>query len=776
MRTTLQRRRIRVRGIVQGVGFRPFVYQEARRHRLTGFVGNDADGVFIEAEGAPKDVSAFVTALRDQAPPLARVDGITEQDLAPRGGEEFTIVASRGHHEQRNTLIAPDSAICADCLAELLDPADRRHRYPFINCTNCGPRFTISRDIPYDRANTTMSGFPLCARCRAEYTDPADRRFHAQPNACPDCGPRLSFADRREQPGPGDGPLDRAARLLADGGILAVKGLGGFHLACDATDPTAVAELRRRKGREAKPLAVMVPDLATAESLCAISAEERRLLESPQRPIVLLRRHHGSTDMTPVAPDTGTLGVMLPYTPMHHVLLDAYRAVRPVDRPAVLVMTSANASDDPIVYRDEDALAQLPGIADAVLLHDRPIHMRCDDSLVRMAPGGPQVLRRARGHAPAPVTLPEASPVPLLACGSNNKATFCLVKDDQAFVSHHIGKLDAPRAAESYARTVEHYRRLFDVAPVVVVHDYHPRYRSTRYALESGIPVKIGVQHHEAHIASVIAEHRITGQVIGVAADGTGHGPDGTIWGGEVLVGGLRGFSRFAHLTPVPLPGARQAVRRPWMLGYVYLRAAFGDDADPAALPLLRELPPERTAALDRLIADRAASPLTSSAGRLFDAVSAILGLRHHNQYEGQAAVALEELALRHRAPTRALPPTDGVLAEGGPIDTPALVRALVEDLRAGCGLAETAHRFHVRLATVLAARCRAARRRHGLDRVALSGGVFQNTLLLGLLTTELQADGFTVYRNAVVPCNDGGLSLGQAAIAAARLRDLLHP
>ncbi|WP_084392482.1 carbamoyltransferase HypF [Nocardiopsis listeri] len=789
--TNIVRRRIFVRGIVQGVGFRPFVYQEAQRHRLNGFVGNDSDGVFIEVEGKGTDLAAFIVRLRNHPPPLARVDRVVDEPMELRHDCEFSISRSRQGRDGRNTLISPDSALCEQCHAELLTPTDRRHRYPFINCTNCGPRFTITMDVPYDRVNTTMLDFPLCSRCATEYDTPSDRRFHAQPNACPDCGPNLEFLRWTRPDGDGnlrqavaDGSLAQAADLLARGGVLAVKGLGGFHLACDAGNPKAVAELRRRKNREARPLAVMVEDVTVARSMCVMSAEEEELLRSVQRPIVLLRRlleQEQGTIMEGVAPGVGTLGVMLPYTPVHHLLLASCREHFPRESPVALVMTSANASDDPIIYHDEEASALLPDIADAVLTNNRPIHMRCDDSLVRITAGSPQVLRRARGYAPAPLRLALSSPVPLLACGANNKNTFCLVEHDQAFVSHHIGKLSTDATLRSFAETVEHYQRLFDVMPAVVVHDLHPHYGSTRYAHQSAVPLKIGVQHHEAHIASVIAEHGLEGPLIGVAADGTGYGPDGTIWGGEFFVGDLKGFERFAHLAQVPLPGGGRALAHPWMLGYVYLREAFGADTDTVAVPLLRELSPDKSSALDRLIADPAVSPRTSSMGRLFDAVSAILGICDENQYEGQAAVMLEEAALLHVPEREALPvlsdPSWGTSPSYiGPIETRPMVQGVVDDMSAGVPVPEIAFRFHHAVAGLITSCCEAARHIHGHGRVALSGGVFQNALLLELVTVSLRERGFAVYKNTSVPCHDGGIALGQAAVAAARLENLAAP
>jgi hydrogenase maturation protein HypF len=563
------RARVRVEGIVQGVGFRPFVHALASRLSLAGLVGNDARGVFVEVEGSAEAVERFLGALQREAPPLAVVERVSATRLAPTGAEGFAIASSRPGGE-RQALISPDTATCADCLRELADPADRRYRYPFVNCTNCGPRFTIIRDVPYDRAATTMAGFRMCADCAREYHDPADRRFHAQPVCCPACGPRLRLLDREGREAAGE-PLAAAAALLREGRVVAVKGLGGYHLAADAAGEAAVAALRARKHREDKPFAVMVPDLETARALCLVDEVEERLLASPRRPIVLLRRRatvdRGAEVAGAVAPGNRSLGLMLPYTPLHHLLLAE------VGRP--IVLTSGNVSDEPIAYLDRDAMQRLGGIADRFLTHDRPIHMRTDDSVARAFRGRELPLRRSRGFVPQPLPLPWAFPRQVLACGAELKSTFCVAKGRHAFVSHHIGDLENYETYRSFTEGIEHFRRLLAVAPEVVAHDLHPEYLSTKYAAElDGVALE-GVQHHHAHVAACLADNGEEGPVIGVAFDGLGYGADGTIWGGELLVADLAGFERAGHLASVPMPGGAAAIREPWRMAAAYLDAAF---------------------------------------------------------------------------------------------------------------------------------------------------------------------------------------------------------
>ena len=715
---------VRVEGVVQGVGFRPFVHQLAGRLGLDGFVGNDVEGVFAEVEGDVGAVDAFVSALSREAPPLAVVDDVHVIEKPVEGHKGFVIVASPAGGEAA-TLVSADSATCEDCLRELEDPGDRRFRYPFINCTNCGPRFTIVRGVPYDRPLTTMAPFTMCADCKHEYEDPADRRFHAQPVCCPACGPTLRF-----EPGSGD-PIRAAVDALKAGLVVAIKGLGGYHLAVDAGNAQAAAELRSRKHREDKPFAVMVPDLRAAHELAEVDDVAEGLLTGRRRPIVLLPKRR---ELAPaVAPGNRRIGVMLPYTPVHHLLL---RETGPI------VLTSANVSDEPIVYRDEE-LKRLEGIADAFLTHDRAIHIRTDDSVVRVLNGKAQLQRRSRGYAPEPVTL--KTPVPhILGCGAELKNTFCLAKGRHAFLSHHIGDLENYETLRSFTEGIAHFRELFDIDPVLVAHDLHPEYLSTKYALDLDVDL-VGVQHHHAHIASCLADNGEAGPVIGVAFDGTGFGPDGTIWGGEFLLADLRSYERVGHLKAVPMPGGAQAIRQPWRMAASYL--------DESGLPAPGW---EEVVALKRSGLN---SPLTSSAGRLFDAAAALLGVRDTVNYEGQAAIELEQLAdPAERGAYHAEISEDNV-ASGTD-----LIQSLVDD---HASMETRAARFHNGVADLIARTCE--RLRDHTTTVALSGGVFQNVLLLDRTVEALEYKGFRVLTHERVPTNDGGISLGQVVVAAAQ-------
>ena len=744
---------VRVEGVVQGVGFRPFVYSLATGLGLGGLVGNDSDGVFAEVEGPPAAVEAFLSSLARDAPPLARIERITTTAMPPHGTASFSIAPS-APGLLRRTLVSADTATCADCLAELADPDDRRFGYPFINCTNCGPRFTIVRDVPYDRPLTTMAGFAMCDRCAAEYHDPADRRFHAQPTCCPACGPRLSLLDPAGTVG---SPLEAAAHLLRQDKVLAVKGLGGYHLAVDASSEDAAGALRARKHREDKPFAVMVADVAAARQVCQVDEAAAALLTSSRRPIVLLPRVPSGIAAA-VAPGNRQLGLMLPYTPLHHLLLAG------VGGPVVL--TSGNISDEPIVYRDGEAAQRLGEIADAFLTHDRPIHIRTDDSVVRAVRGREAVIRRSRGYVPEPLDVAVRFARPVLACGAELKSTFCLARESHAFVSHHIGDLENAETLRSFTEGIEHFKRLFDVTPEVVAHDLHPEYLSTKYAADldqAGVEL-VGVQHHHAHIASCLADNRAAGPVIGVAFDGTGYGTDGTIWGGEFLIADTAGFERAGHLAPVPMPGGAAAIRQPWRMAAAYLDAAGCLDAaggPPDVARRNQQVWPGVLAIARRGIN----SPVTSSAGRLFDAVAAILGVRDAINYEGQAAVELEQLA----DPAERGAYQAGIAA-GDPLRIAGrdLVRAVAEDLTAGTSRSVIAARFHNGVADLITECCLLLRERHGLSTVALSGGVFQNLLLLHATVSRLEARGFGVLVHSRVPCNDGGISLGQAVVAAA--------
>jgi hydrogenase maturation protein HypF len=744
------RSRIQVEGIVQGVGFRPFVHAVAHRLGLSGMVGNDDAGVFIEIEGPAALVVRFREALERETPPLAVIERISARPLPLTGGHGFSITESLRNGERR-TLISPDIATCDDCLRELADPSDRRHRYPFINCTNCGPRFTIVRDVPYDRPFTTMAGFPMCGRCAAEYHDPADRRFHAQPICCPECGPSLRLHDPARHALPGE-PIATAARLLRAGLIVAIKGLGGYHLAVDAGNEQATARLRERKHREDKPFAVMVADLALAERLCEVSRPAHDLLAGSCRPIVLLPRRADAPVAGSVAPGNHDLGLVLPYTPLHHLLA----AEVPLS-----VLTSGNVSDEPIAYTDDEAFARLGGIADAFLTHDRPIHMRTDDSVIRARDGRTTPMRRSRGFAPRPLTLPIAARREVLGCGAELKSTFCLATGRHAFVSHHIGDLENYETLRSLTGGIEHFRRLFGIAPQVVAHDLHPEYLSTKYALELDDVELIGVQHHHAHIASCLADNGIDDQVIGVAFDGLGYGADGTLWGGEFLLADLRDFTRTGHLAPVPLPGGAAAVREPWRMAAAYL-----DAAGHAEFPAIAARHGDRWKHIVSMARSGLNAPLTSSAGRLFDAVAAILGIRDIVGYEGQAAIELEQRAdasVRDAYPVR-ISGAEPFLVHGAD-----LVLAVVDDLSGDVPLPVIAARFHNGVAAAIITACVRLRTSTGIGIVALSGGVFQNQFLLGRTVPALEELGFRVLTHGHVPPNDGGISLGQAAIAAAR-------
>jgi hydrogenase maturation protein HypF len=741
---------LRVEGIVQGVGFRPFVHGLATRLGLTGCVGNDAAGVFAEIEGDPETVAEFLGALAEKAPPLATVDRVTAEPRPCQGTAGFHIVASP-QGGAASTLISADSATCDDCLAELADPADRRYRYPFINCTQCGPRFTIVRGVPYDRPLTTMAPFAMCPECAREYHDPADRRFHAQPVCCPACGPALELR-RDGKPVPGD-PISSTVDLLRSGAIVAIKGLGGYHLAVDARDDVAATRLRGRKHREDKPFAVMVPGLDHARELCEVDDLAATLLTSRRRPIVLLPRGREPVAQA-VAPGNRQLGVMLPYTPLHHLLLGA------VAGP--IVLTSGNVSDEPIVYRDDEVEDRLGGIADAFLTHERVIHIRTDDSVVRPFAGREQLQRRSRGYVPEPVITATGFPTHILACGAELKNTFCLAKDRHAFVSHHIGDLENYETLRSFTEGIEHFQRLFAIRPRIVAHDLHPEYLSTKYALERDELAAVGVQHHHAHIAACLADNGESGPVLGVAFDGLGYGGDATFWGGEFLLADLAGFQRLAHLAPVPMPGGAAAIKQPWRMAAAYLDAAFGAEI-PEAFPNRPQW--QSVVSLAR---HGVHAPLTSSAGRLFDAVAAIIGVRDAVNYEGQAAIELEQLAdpAETRCYRAGLAGADPVLIAGTD-----LIRSTVDDLRRRVPAPVIAARFHNGITDAIVRTCGVLRESTGIGTVALSGGVFQNLLLLRRTVQGLDAWGFRVLTHSRVPTNDGGVSLGQAVVAATRCR-----
>ena len=772
---TLHGELIRVRGTVQGVGFRPMVWRVARHCGIRGSVRNDADGVLICAWGSAEALDRLVLLLQEQCPPLARIEGIERTAQATQDVPEGFLILASGEGPTQ-TGVVPDAATCPQCLAEVLDPADRRYRYPFTNCTHCGPRHSIIRAVPYDRGNTTMAAFAMCPACRREYGDPNDRRFHAQPNACPACGPRLTLEEADASPaGPPEGdPMDIARGLIGQGKIVAIKGIGGFHLACDAANPQAVERLRRRKRRYHKPFALMATDLDMIRRYARVGPQEEAMLRDKAAPIVILEAA-GRALAPGVAPGQNTLGFMLPYTPLHHLLLRGARGP--------MVLTSGNRSDEPQCIDNDEARERLADIADYWLVHDREIANRLDDSVVRVAAGRPRLLRRARGYAPDPIALPdgfEAAP-PILAMGGELKNTFCLLRQGHAVVSQHIGDLQEASALKDYARNLGSYRHLFDHRPELVAVDLHPDYLSTRLgrdqAQREGFPLA-EIQHHHAHIASCMAEHGLpldTGPVLGVALDGLGYGDDGGLWGGEFLLADYRGYRRLARFRPIPMLGGNRAAREPWRNTYAHLAASLGWELAAARYPeleIVQFLSRKPIDVLHRMFEQGLNSPPASSCGRLFDAVAAALGVcTEAASFEGQAAIELESLA------AQAWEGTDG---EAYPVEQTEesgmrvlawgpMWRALLEDLRTGVPRQEVAARFHRGVASAVATTATRLCGREGVGAVALSGGVFQNRLLLEEVSGSLRKAGLEVLMPERLPANDGGISLGQAVIAAAQ-------
>lgn len=765
--------RIHVKGTVQGVGFRPFVYRSAMEAGLSGHVCNTGEGVAIEIEGTADTRDRFLDRLQHDLPPLARIQELAAEEIAPVGTSGFAIRASRSDGPT-DAQISPDVAPCEDCLRELADPGDRRHRYPFINCTNCGPRYTIVEALPYDRPKTTMKAFEMCPACALEYADPLDRRFHAQPDACAECGPRLTFVRSRDREIMGSSNLIEEARAALCGGeIVAIKGIGGFHLACDATNDAAVSELRRRKRRDEKPFAIMVADLEATRKLCHCSEEEVRLLSSPERPIVLLRRREGSRIAPSVAPGNRNLGVMLPSSPLHHLLLHELRSPVTGHRSRVLVMTSGNITDEPIAFTNEDALERLSGIAHAFLLHDREIRTRVDDSVARVMGGRPAVLRRARGFVPAPVRLSFEMP-PILAAGADLKGAICLTRGRNAYLSQYLGDLEHALAHRAFEDAAEHLQELLGIRPEIIAHDLHPDYFSTRYAHSLSTlhsPLFAAVQHHHAHVASCMAENDLPNEkVIGIALDGTGFGPDGTVWGGEILLADYSGYERAAHFRSVPMPGGDAAAREPWRMAVAYLEA--GGTRQEARIPLLSQIDPERIRTVREMIAKGINCPRTSSCGRLFDAVAALIELRTVNAFEGQAAMELEQIANENEEGRYRFTLDAGSIRN---IDFSPMIADILEDVGRDVPATVIAARFHNTLVEALVGSCASilsdARYTMRDARVCLSGGCFQNALLTGRLKKQLEAEGFAVYTHSLVPPNDGGIALGQAVVAAHRHR-----
>ena len=753
---------ILVRGIVQGVGFRPFVKRLADQYGIDGFVQNVGDGVLIEGEGSSRTLDHFLNGVRLASPATATIEDIHLDVLEPRGERTFVFKDGAPRSAVRS-FVSSDIATCDACLTELLNPADRRYEYPFLNCAHCGPRLTIIESVPYDRATTSMAAFSMCEECSAEFEDPHDRRFHAQPIACPQCGPRLQLLNAAGVGVHADRPLQAVASAIMQGQIVAIKGLGGFHIACDAGNEAAVNELRRRKHRDEQPLALMVRDLAVAEHLCEISARERDLLLSPERPIVLLKRRTGAGIAAAVGLGNPRLGVMLPYTPLHHLLL---RSVH--DRP--LVMTSGNRSGEPIVFRDQAAVPALADVADLILTHDRPIHIRCDDSVTRHVAGAELPIRRSRGHVPRPLRLPVECRRQVLALGGQMKSTFALGRGRHAILSHHLGDLDYLEAYRSFEESIQHFQQLFQFQPQLVVHDLHPDYGSTHFAAEhDGDVERIAVQHHHAHMASCMADNGLDEPVIGVTFDGAGLGADGHVWGGEFLVGDYSSFRRAAHLREVPMPGGEQAIRQPWRMAAAHLRDARLD-LD-GRFPNVAEVQLHH---VRKMLERGSAMPFTSSAGRLFDAVAALAGVRVVVSYEGQAAIELEwEAEASDPQPPYSFELLSSAVdsdANQRPyiVDTRPMIVDVVRDVGMRRSTQQIARRFHATMVEIVAAVCRRLRSDSGLDAVVLSGGVFLNALLIQGTLERLQVEGFRVYRHRHVPPNDGGLSLGQLAIAAA--------
>jgi hydrogenase maturation protein HypF len=754
--------RIQISGIVQGVGFRPFVYNLANRLEVHGWIRNTSSGVEIQVDGSPENLERFIQSLKAESPTLARIDQLQVQKCPADGFSRFEILESQSI-PGGFIPVSPDVGMCNDCKNELYDPGDRRYRYPFINCTNCGPRFTIIKDLPYDRPQTTMAGFPMCPACEAEYHDPADRRFHAQPVACPACGPHVWIEVDQKVLWRQEEALQAARRMLTTGKILAIKGLGGFHLACEATNPQAVEALRQRKLRVDKPFAVMMLDLDTVRAHCEVSAFEANLLTSPASPIVLLNRRL-ETDLPgsrPIsigaAPGQATLGVMLPYTPLHFLLLEPAPGFS-----RALVMTSGNLSEEPIAFTNDEGRDRLKDLADAFLLHDREIETRCDDSVTRVINQRVYPIRRSRGYAPNPILLQADAP-PLLAAGGEMKNTFCLTRDRYAFMSHYIGELENYETMLSYERAVDHYERLFRVQPEAIAYDLHPDYLASRYAIERAtredLPA-VGIQHHHAHIAACLIDNGLPVEhpVIGVAFDGTGYGLDGAIWGGEFLISEGITWERACHLAYIPMPGGDAAVREPWRLALAWL-SECGLQWSETMHPV-RAVDAGTRSVLNQLLIGRINSPLTSSIGRLFDAAASLAGVRQVVNYEAQAAIEFEAFA--DPAEDKAYP----VPIQGTQIDPRPLIEALVRDVIDGTPVETISARFHNGIAEMVLEVCQMLRQQSGIQEIALSGGVWQNIVLLQKSTAILQSAGFTVYLHKQVPANDGGIALGQAALA----------
>jgi len=748
--------KLTIKGIVQGVGFRPFVHQLASRYGLNGEVANTSSGVDIHVEGSDENVRTFVKELVEKSPPLAHITEVSSSHEPVRNYDRFVIQPSKSQGP-RWTLISPDVAICEDCLSELFDPEDRRYQYPFINCTNCGPRYTIIDDIPYDRPKTSMKHFTMCPECQKEYDDPANRRFHAQPNCCAECGPTVALYDSRRVRVLARDPIKKAAELLKQGYIVAIKGLGGFHLAVDAENTSAVTRLRKKNTGEEKPLAVMSYDLARIRRYAHIDPAEEAILSSSRRPIVLIKKREPNPLSPQISPRNKNFGAMLPYTPLHYLLLS--------NDFTALVMTSGNLSEEPIVIHNNEAFTRLGNIADYFLIHNRDIYLRCDDSIVRRVRGSTRLIRRSRGYVPVPVFLREKVPQ-ILACGAELKNTICLTKGKNAFVSQHIGDLKDLETCRFFELTIRHMERILNIHPKIIAHDLHPDYLSTRYAQEQEGAKKIPVQHHHAHIVSCMAENKLDGPVLGLSFDGTGYGTDGSIWGGEVLIAEEDGFKRAAHIAYLPMPGGAAAIKEPWRMAISYLYETFGESFLELRLPLFWKVEKEKIKTICQMISRGINSPQTSSLGRLFDGVAAIVGIRNKVAYEGQAAVELEMAAggTTEKCYEYTWQQKKGVYE----ILFQPIISGVVRDAEKRLHASEISSKFHATLIQLFSDLCSVLREDTGLNRVVLSGGVFQNAIMLGSLTEALGKKGFEIFSHSLVPTNDGGISLGQAVVAAA--------
>ncbi len=751
---------INIRGVVQGVGFRPYIYALAREYNLFGFVLNNTQGVYIEVEGREFDINRFLMDVKNKKLPHADIFNIKSEEADPIGYKQFDIRESE-HRDVKSVPISADLATCTDCLSELFDPDDRRYGYAFINCTNCGPRFTIVKDVPYDRKYTTMSEFVMCDQCSKEYEDPSDRRFHAQPNACDICGPKLSLLDRKGEAMPVDDVITGAARLLTEGHIIALKGLGGFHLACDATNQVAVSKLRARKYREYKPFAIMVNNAEAAGQLCEVNRKEEDVLTGMQRPIVLLKKRPGNVIVEEVAPHQQYLGVMLPYSPLHHLLLEK--------SGLVLVMTSANISAEPIVYKDEDAVDSLRKIADFFIVHNREIQIRTDDSVCRIWQGKEMLLRRSRGFAPRPLVMKKEFRSQILACGADLKNVFCLTRGNQVYMSHHIGDLDNVETLTSFEKSISHFKGMFDIKPDLAAYDLHPEYACSKYARSLKDIRKIGIQHHHAHIVSCMADNEIDEQVIGIAFDGTGYGMDGNIWGGEFLIGDYHAFERMAHFEYFPLPGGDKAIVEPWRITASLLFRIYGDDMMKLDIDFIKLLDRDKWNIIRNMIEKNINSPLTSSLGRIFDLVSALVCVRREIYYEGQAAIELEMIA-----DTEETGEYEYEIKENNgkrEILLKPLIKCIVSDIEAGIKAEKISARFHNTIARIALDMSIYIRTLKGINSVALSGGVFQNMFLLDRIYELLKSRNFNIYTHHRVPTNDGGIALGQAVIVNALIK-----